>query len=180
MFNLVRPFPPKTASVEIRRKKTVLKKMKPSRNPPTIEDVSVAVAENKRPVIRWAAGDRDGDSLTYTLYYAPNADTALQPIISGVAGTSYIWDTALVGGSPEAVVKVVATDGFHTGSGVSSPVPLPKKPPHVAIIHPNGPTTVLEGRRVFLRGMAYDPEDGIVNGERLTWLINDRHPMGLG
>ena len=180
MFSLVRPFPPKTASVEIRRKKTVLKNMKPSRNPPTIEDVSVTVAENKRPVIRWAAGDRDGDPLTYTLYYAPNADTVFQPIISGVSGTSYIWDTALVGGSPEAVVKVVATDGFHTGSGVSAPVSLPKKLPHVAIIHPNGPTTVLEGRRVFVRGMAYDPEDGVVNGERLTWLINDRHPMGSG
>ncbi len=46
--------------------------------------------------VTWTAGDPDGDTLTFDLYYSPNDGADWYIIDTDMSGASYVWDTTLV------------------------------------------------------------------------------------
>ena len=180
VFSLIRPYPSEAKAVEIRIKDQVLTKITRSKNPPAVSAVTVDRQESSLPVINWSAADPDGGSLTYALYYSPDGDTSFLPIASAISGTTYVWDDRLIGGSPEAVVKVEASDGINMGSALSATFTIPKKTPHVAILNVDDNATFIEGDRIYARGVAYDPEDGLLDGTSLKWELDGRYELGAG
>ena len=57
--------------------------------------------------------------------------------MAGVAGTSYAFDTALLAGSAQARIRVIATDGLHSAQDESdASFEVAVKAPRVAIEWP--------------------------------------------
>ena len=180
VFDLERPFPNDTASVEIRLKGKVLKSLIVSANPPEVANVNANVSEFSLPKIIWKAADRDGDALTYFVHYSPDGGTTFMPIATGLTATEFIWDDALFPGSNNAIFKVIANDGFHRGEATSNGVDIRTKTPQPAIFSPIDGATFTEGRPIRLRGAAFDSEDGILSGSSLSWKLNGTIELGAG
>jgi DNA-binding beta-propeller fold protein YncE/PKD repeat protein len=180
IIDLVRPYPDATAKVDIRWKGRVLASLAPSASPPVVSNVVVSLGTAGRSTISWSANDPDGDSLTYSVFYSPDGGATFRPIASGLTTTELFWDGRLVGGSSNALVRVDASDGFYRGSGSSSIFGLAQKPPQVVILSPIAGARIPEGAFLSLRGMAFDPEDGLLDSDSLTWELDGEIIPGSG
>jgi hypothetical protein len=76
-----------------------------------------------------------------------------------------------LGGSKNALVKVTASDGFHTSEAVSDPFVLPTTAPVAAIFGSKEQLTFTADEPVVLRGAAFDLQEGVLKGESLQWFI---------
>jgi len=70
--------------------------------------------------ITWTTTDPQGDPLTYTVYYSPNGGQTWTQLATELTEPSYLWDTTTVVDGTNYLIKVVASDGTHTGVDVSN------------------------------------------------------------
>jgi Viral BACON domain len=151
---------------------TVLTSMNISSNPPVVSQVALQNPPN--PVtgtvtLGWSASDPDGDQLTFDVFYSRDAGVTWQPVRSGVTATSVTIDTAQLGGSGSAILRVVASDSANTGQADSAPFTVAAKPPTPLILTPGNGTHIHFGQLVNFNGTAIDPQDGGVTGAGLVW-----------
>ena len=131
--------------------------------------------------IRWTASDPDGDALTFDLYHSADGGATWGAIALQETGDRFDWDTTTVPGSADALVKVVANDGFYSTDDVSDGVfSVPAKPPQVTILDLAPDTFFVEGEEVVLRGSAQDLEDGSPGADAYTWSSSIDGPLGQG
>jgi fibronectin type 3 domain-containing protein len=125
----------------------------------------------QRIAIRWAANDPDGDSLTCDILGSPDGGSTWLPIALNIQSTNtLLWDTSRARGGNNWKVKVVATDGFHTGQDISDqPFSIATKPPVVVIDYPTSGSVVLEDQEITFWGSASDPEGGTISPSSLLW-----------
>ncbi|MDX1520202.1 MAG: hypothetical protein R3264_01070 [Anaerolineae bacterium] len=64
--------------------------------------------------LTWQASDADGDSLTFDLLYSPDGGERWLPLATGLSQTRYTLDTTALTESDNTLIRVVASDGFHT------------------------------------------------------------------
>jgi hypothetical protein len=152
-----------------------------SANPPTISSVALQGAPN--PVsgvvtLGWTASDPDGDALTFDIYYSRDNGATFQPAKMGATGSSTQLNTAQLGGSGTAILRVVASDGVNTGEASSAPFVMSNKPPDPHILTPGDNTHIHYGQLVNFSGMAFDPQDSTVGAAGLIWI--DAHGATLG
>lgn len=69
--------------------------------------------------IQWTGSDGDGDTLSYAVLYSPDNGASWETLAVNLAATSYTWNLAGLPPGSQYLVKVMATDGFNTGQGVS-------------------------------------------------------------
>ncbi len=65
--------------------------------------------------ITWQAFDADGDTLLYDLLYSADGGRSWLPLATRLQETSYSFYTPQIAASSTALVRVLASDGFHTG-----------------------------------------------------------------
>lgn len=169
LFSLAHPLPEATARIEIRLQDQVLAAVVPSPNPPVVSDVKVHIPEFGFAEIKWNALDSDGDELRYVVRYSTDGGQTYVPIAVGVSENRIAWDHSATGGSTNAVVQVIAGDGFHRGSAKSAILTVPGKVPIASILTPKAGAKILEGSTITLRATAIDPEDGVLSDEHLAW-----------
>ena len=88
------------------------------------------------------------------------------------------WFYSCAGAGP---IKVVASDGFNTGAGLSiDSVVLQTKAPDVYIASPADGYAVPEGWPVVLQALGTDPEDGPLSGEAFQWVSSRDGFLGSG
>jgi hypothetical protein len=143
-----------------------------SANPPTIGNVALQGAPS--PVsgvvtLGWSASDADGDPLTFDIFYSRNNGATFQPVKMGATGASTPIDTAQLGGSGTAILRVVASDGVHSAEASSAPFVMASKPPQPYILTPGDATHIHYGQLVNFSGMAFDAQDGTVGAGGLIW-----------
>jgi len=130
---------------------------------------------------RWNAGDADDDHLTFTLLYSRDAGETWQTVATGIGGGAYDVDAHLLGGSTEAMVKVLASDGVNTGADQSDgPFVLQDNQPKVSILQPGPGASFRVADAVILAGAAFDPEDGDLAAPSLIWESNRDGQLGSG
>jgi hypothetical protein len=165
-----------------------------SANSPTVSDVALQGAPD--PVtgtvtLAWNGDDTDGDTLTFDVFYSSDGGTSFQPLQMNVGENStrasrallqsYSTqiDTAPLGGSSSAILRVIASDGVNTGVGDTDPFTMTNKPPQPRILLPADGTQVHYGQLVNFSGEALDPQDGSISGAALVW--GSQHgPLGTG
>ncbi|HEX9370699.1 MAG TPA: hypothetical protein VF897_06815, partial [Roseiflexaceae bacterium] len=159
----------------------VLASVPVSANPPTIGNVALVGAPN--PVsgvvtLGWTASDPDGDPLAFDIYYSRDGGATFQPAKMGATGSSAQIDTAQLGGSGSAILRVVASDSVNTAEASSAPFTMANKPPDPHILTPGDNTHIHYGQLVNFSGMAFDVQDGTVDADGLVW--TDSHGATLG
>lgn len=184
--SVVRPLPKDTAAVEVCREERVLARIERTPSPPQVEKVRVGPAgEEEEPAleITWSAVDPDGDALTYAVSLSVDDGKSFVPVRAGLREQVLSVPLGRLPGSPGALFKVMASDGFNTGEAVSDPVEIPDKPPVAVILAPRSGVRLRAGDPLAARGTAFDPEAGVLAGDALQWLLirdGDKVPLGTG
>ncbi|MBC8422399.1 MAG: hypothetical protein H8E01_00050, partial [Chloroflexi bacterium] len=93
---------------------------------------------------------------------------------------SYRLDTTSLPGGEEVLIRVLASDGFHTASADSPPLSVPTKAPDVLIAAPSEGALLPPERALYLDGSAYDPEDGPLSDAALSWWSDRDGLLGRG
>jgi hypothetical protein len=172
------PLPDGTTTLLLRQGETVLASVERSPAAPSVEILSPSPEGISLPsatlLVRWASSDADGDQLRHMVQYRAGDDGDWQTLATNLATNELDVDLRDLPGSAAARLRVLATDGLRTGSGVSSPFVVPGKAPRVRILLPTSPVTIQEGDRLVLEGAASDLEDGLLEPAALAWLDGDR------
>jgi len=124
-----------------------------------------------KAIISWTAKDPDGDPMLFTVQYSPDAGNRWIPLASGITDTSLVVDPNKIPGTLKqtALVRVLASDGFNTGEGLSGLFYVPSKPPTVRIVSPVDGQEFGYGDIIPLKGRGYDLEDGPLPDSAFTW-----------
>jgi hypothetical protein len=184
-FGQVVSFTTGTRKVEIIKlaDDSVLASQAVSANPPVISNVALQGAPD--PVsgvvtLGWTASDPDGDPLSFDVAYSRDNGTTFQPVASNLSGGSTKIDTAQLGGSGTAILRVTVSDGVNSAFADSAPFVMANKPPQPYILTPADNTHVHYGQLVNFNGMALDAQDGTVGDSGLVWKDQNNNTLGSG
>ena len=172
------------ASLVVVRGETELARRSASANPPVItlqEPVGGEDwADGQTAWVRWQASDADGDALAYTVSYSQDEGQTWNPMATGIRASELAVDPARLPGGKPLWLRVDASDGFLSASAQSAgAVTVADKAPQAVILSPlDGGSASTQG--VWLRGYAYDLEDGAITGERMEWNSNLDGVLGSG
>ncbi len=154
-----------------------------SANPPTIKNVVLQNAPD--PVtgvvtLVWTASDPDKDPLTFDVAYSRDNGATFQPVAINLTGSSAKIDTAELGGSGKAILRVTASDGVNSAQADSPVFVMAPKPPQPYILNPADNTHVHFGQLVNFSGVALDVQDGTVAAAKLVWQDAQGNTLGTG
>lgn len=154
-----------------------------SANPPTVSNVALQSATN--PVtgtvtLNWTASDADGDALSFDVAYSRDNGVTFQPVTLNLTESSVQIDTAQLGGSGTAILRVTATDGVNSAVANSAPFVMANKAPLPYILTPGNNTHIHYGQLVNFSGMAFDAQDGTVADAGLVWQNAQGVVLGTG
>jgi len=178
------PDDPNLAQVEVQCDGQVLATKVASANPPQVHVLSPDGGEhwtNGPQTISWEASDADGDLLRFLLQVSADAGATWTTLSTDLTDKTFTLDTALLAGSNQALVRVVATDGLLSAQDASDATfTVAEKPPQVSIEWPADGSSVRPGSTVMLSGHANDPEDGPLDDTALVWQSDRDGTLGNG
>jgi len=167
------PLPPGAARLVILYQGEILAERTFSQSVPVVEVLSPKGGEvfTAPFEIHWQASDPDGNELTYTLQYSPDGGQSWQVLGFGLTGDSFqVLSLDNLTGSEQGKIRVLASDGAHTGVDESDGFfSLPNTPPLPAIQAPAHLAVFPVGARVPISGSATDREDGVLPSQSLSW-----------
>lgn len=131
--------------------------------------------------VQWLAADDDGDPLTYAVQYSADAGTTWQTLVSGWITSSYDLALGALAGTYNGLIRVIASDGFHTAQSQSAAAfTVTRRPPLVNIQTARLSRLYVGNQTLILDGSAYDPEDRQLQDFALTWSSDLSGPLGSG
>jgi hypothetical protein len=175
-FAFTLPWPAGTDKVLLKHGQDTLAQRAASANAPTVHLLAPNGGEawSGAQTVRWTADDQDGDPLNFAVLYSRDGGTTWAPLTTGLTGTSFSLDTGALAGGSTCLVKVRASDGFYTAEDVSDGAfSLPRRTPTATISLPATGATYAATDMPTLLGQGYDPEDGILAADALTWYDGD-------
>lgn len=170
VFSSYFAFNPATKKIVLMGDVTVLAQISVSDHAPSVNLYPVEVNSASHTLtLGWEAEDEDGDPLTYLIQYSFDGGATFVTHLHDYPYFAAVLDTALLHGSTQAQIRIIASDGILSGYDTSEEFTIEKHSPRVTI------SGVVEGERLpfsdvrSLSGFAYDAEDGGIPGEELSW-----------
>ena len=185
-FSIVQPFPAGATAVEIWHEATMLARLRVSDTVPWVHLLAPNGGESLDGsgdlFVTWDAGDNDGDGLTYAVRYSADGGTTWRTLIAGAVAKQLHAPLSMLPGGANALVEVEVSDGFHTATNRSdAPFRVGTKPPLWAeIVAPVNGARLVQSAPVTFAGSSFDPEDGMLPDEALTWTSSQDGALGLG
>lgn len=133
--------------------------------------------------ISWMIDDPDSADHDVWVQYSANPEDvdAWQTLGKGLSGNQLTADfDLLAGGTDTAVVRVLASDGVHTGTATAGPFQVPSKQPEAVIVFPPDASVFQKDEVVWLQGIGLDADDGSLAAEALVWESNADGVIGMG
>jgi hypothetical protein len=178
------PWVPGTDQIVIRENTREIASRRVSANSPRVQFTSPNGGELLRgqsDTATWQASDADGDALTYSLLYSPDAGTTWLTVAVGIKAPYYTVDLSRLPGSDTALYRVIATDGVNTAQDESDQAfRVPGKGPEVRIIAPTDGASFGTTQTIVLTGEAVDAEHGTLDGDALQWTSDLQGTLGAG
>lgn len=191
-FQLSLPAPTgSVARIELLDGETVLVARQIGPSAPSVSVRTPAGGEQftQRMTLSWRASDPDpGDRLLFTVQYSPDGGQTWRALLTNLPNLgpddTMSVDLRDLSGLPASVganglIRVAASDGYHTSLAVSQPFHVSDRAPQPAILAPAPLSTFAAGGAIALAGAAMDAEDGALAGTALTWTV-DGAPAGVG
>ncbi|HXF63133.1 MAG TPA: hypothetical protein VNK95_16020, partial [Caldilineaceae bacterium] len=178
------------ARVQLLEDGVVRDELAPGLNTPVVSISRPTAGEivDAQLVVRWTAADADAaDVLHYSVQYSPDNGATWLAVAADITAppgpepiTLTIDDPTIPGSAPgQALIRVLASDGYHTGIATSPGFTVTNRKPTAVIIEPAPGQSVAAGQTALLRGFGYDPEDGPIEDTSLTWTVGGQ-PAGTG
>jgi hypothetical protein len=131
--------------------------------------------------LSWSANDPDGDPLEYVVQYSTDAGTNWQTLVSAWPSTTYELNLDTIAGTDQGLLRVLASDGFHTSQDQSDGTfTVAKHPPQANIQTPENNRMYVGDQTIVLEGSAFDNEDGQLGDAALSWSSNLDGALGTG
>lgn len=132
-------------------------------------------------VIDWTAYDADKEALTSTVLYSHDSGKHWQVLAGDLRTTALEIDLSyLPGGQNSCMIRVVATDGIHTGSADSGLFSKESLPPEAAILSPMNLNHFKETDTVIFESLVSDREDGSIPEHQISWYSDIDGLLGTG
>ncbi len=182
-FGLIVPWITGTNRIELTISGTVAISLTASPAPPTVTGVSPNGGETFTDTlpITWTASDPDGDELRYAVLYSADGGGSWLALATGVQTTTITVDATLLPGGTQSLVKVIASDGLNSASRQSAePFTLPNRAPLAAITFPDDGGVYSSTNTLTLNGAVYDPEEGYLPAEVMSWALSGTGLIGVG
>jgi hypothetical protein len=148
-----------------------------SSNPPAVTVISPNGGESFTGAsipVAWAGVDDDGDALSYALFYSQDGALTWTPVAVNLLAENYAIPRDFVPGSTQALIRVVASDGFWTVADQSDATfSTAFHGPVIEFVSGASDQMLRPGERRRFEVVAYDIEDGLLTGSNLVW-ISDR------
>lgn len=182
-YQIAKPAGAVVDSIVLYKGSSELDRITASDNPPTVSLTSPNGGETwgGDETVTWTANDPDHDELTFTLLYSPDNGVAWFPLAAGLTGTSYNLNTIQLVGGEQALIRIIASDGFHNAEDTSDAFfTVANNAPVVSIQSPKPSAQVPIGVPTTYTGDAFDVEDGgVLPEEAFVWLV-DGEPVADG
>lgn len=117
----------------------------------------------------WTASDADGDPLVFTVQYSPDGAGWL-PLQVASPNNALRVDARELPGGPQALLRVIASDGLRCAVATSDPFTVPNSTPAAVILGVQEGDRLSFGSSVPVTGIGHDHEDGML--EQLAWTIS--------
>jgi hypothetical protein len=188
-FNLTFPAPAgEVARLELLSGDTVLAILAPGSAEPQITLLAPAggAISGGDLVVSWQASDPDpDDQLRYSVLFSPDNGVTWQALVSNIPGP--IGETTITlpvenlsgSGGQNALLRILASDGYHTTQVTSLPFEVLEQAPQAYIVSPSEGQSFAADEPVRLSGGATDAETGSLTGDALAWSL-DGSPVGSG
>ncbi|MGB5266342.1 MAG: hypothetical protein WBN30_07130, partial [Polyangiales bacterium] len=171
---LDRPF----TTIIVKQDDVEIARLDSSASPPIIDAVSVTTGASSA-LIDWDAVDPDGDALFTTILFRRDGGPWV-PIAIDLEASEYTASYADLGSAAAGEFRVIVSDGTQSTSLESDAVAIPDAPPVVTVTGPDSGITVEYGTALSLRSIAYDTEDGTLDGVSIRWASSIDGDLGVG
>jgi hypothetical protein len=155
----------------------VLDRRDASPNAPHVA-VEPVEADGRTIHVSWSASDDDGDPLLATVLWSADGETFRPVVIDSAATEATIDDPTLPGG--DVTIRVLVGDGWNTAAAEASPIGIPPATPSVLITGATDGQPFARYAPVDLVAQAFDPEDGALDDESVTWSSDQAGTLGTG
>ena len=119
--------------------------------------------------------------LKYAVQYSTDGGATWQTLTSRGASTTYRLDLSAIAGTDQGMLRVLASDGFHTTQDQSDGTfSVAKHAPQASIQTPENDSLYVGGQLIILEGDAYNNEDGQLSGAALSWSSDLNGALGDG
>ncbi|GEM_PF-887528 len=181
-FAYALPYPVETTRVALLHDETLLAERAASPSTPELSLESPGGGETWYDIhtVAWTAEDADGDDLTFAVFYSNDGGGTWTPVATDLTEPSYRLDTTSLPGGGEVLIRVLASDGFHTTIADSPSFSIPTKAPDVYVTTPSEGDLLPPEQALYLDGSAYDPEDGALSAAALSWWSDRDGLLGRG
>ena len=131
--------------------------------------------------LSWYSTDLDGDTLEYVVQYSTDGGATWETLATDWTSTTYELNLDMVTGSDQGLLRVLASDGFHTAQDQSDATfSVAKHAPWARIDAPVTGSLFVIGQTIILEGSAFDNEDGYLEDEVVSWRSNIDGVLGIG
>ncbi len=176
-FELLVPAPATpVAQLRLMQDDMILATLSPGLAQPTVavSQPTPGTTVESEVTIVWTASDPDDSHLFYTVQYSPNGGEHWFPLLVNFGGSggdtqTITLDIAGEAGSSNALIRVLVSDGYNTGMGISQPFTVAARKPTVTIASPAPAELFRADETIPLYGVASDPEDGVIADDQFVW-----------
>lgn len=136
-----------------------------SLSPPVVDEAGQFID------LSWAASDPDNDPLLFTIQYSANHGSNWLTLRLHYPYQDVRLDSSMLPGSPQARLRVFASDGIKTAMAISAPFTLAAHAPRPVIEGVTENELVPFQKTLQLEGLAFDAEDGSLPAGSLEWTL---------
>lgn len=146
-----------------------------------IVSLSLPVVGADKVTFAWSASDPEGDVVHVNVQYSADGGTTWRSVASGNGNDSADVTFAQLGGSNNALARVIASDGLLSTNATSPAFVVPMQAPSVVIETPQLGASVLEGQPLALQGYGLDSQEGtLTQTTQLAWRSDRDGVVGTG
>lgn len=169
-------------ALEVRRDGQTLVRRELSAHSPEVHLLAPApgtIITDPEARLEWVASDADGDPLQFSVDVSSDGGMNWSTLAYNFLDTGLTVSTTTLPGSNPTLFRVTANDGLRQSSDQVM-VRIEDHAPMIAVLSPTTEALITENGPAYFEAWVNDPEEGLLDGARVTWTSNRNGVLGIG